>query len=127
MNRGDPKNPSAPPAPEPDKGQAKPSGRVQFDDRGQAVWEWQLKTGLYDRNASSDRIRALTELELEVDDKTKAKTPPNRGAGVNPYETVKPAKPEPKEKPGTNPYSQGPARRPENVSYNPDERPTKKP
>lgn len=46
------------------------SGRVQFDERGQAIWEWAVKTGMFDRNASTQRIRALVEtpIELQIDE-----------------------------------------------------------
>lgn len=52
--------PKTPPTPTPD---AKPgtSGRVQFDERGQAVWEWAVKTGMFDRNASTQRIQKLLD------------------------------------------------------------------
>lgn len=37
------------------------SGRVQFDSRGQAVWAWEVRTGIFDLNASTSRVRALAE------------------------------------------------------------------
>jgi hypothetical protein len=67
--------PSRPPkAPAPTDAPAAPasrsSGRVQFDERGQAIWEWAVKTGMFDRNASTQRIRALVEtpIELQLED-----------------------------------------------------------
>lgn len=51
--------PSAPPPSAPEKPGS--SGRVNFDDRGQAVWEWSVKTGMFDRNASTQRIRKLLD------------------------------------------------------------------
>jgi hypothetical protein len=115
--------PAAPPASAP--APAKSSGRVKFDERGQAVWEWQLKTGRFDLDVDSARIRALTQTELSVDDPTAAPPPPT-GGGMNPYENVPRNRPKPAEKPGGDPYSQGPARRPETVNYNPYQRPTPK-
>jgi hypothetical protein len=52
------------------------SGRVQFDDRGQAVWAWEVRTGIFDLNASTARVRALAEptQDLRVDTKSR---PPN--------------------------------------------------
>ena len=102
---------------------ANKSGRVKFDERGQAVWEWQLKTGLFDKNVDSARIRALTQTELSVAD-PEAVPPPLTGGGMNPYENVPRNQPKPTEKAGGDPYSQGPARRPESVNYNPYQRPT---
>lgn len=65
----DRERPKSPPAPTP---AAKPgsSGRVQFDDRGQAVWEWAVKTGMFDRNASTQRIQKLLDQQagLEIVD-----------------------------------------------------------
>ena len=121
----------------------KESGKVQFDERGQAVWAWAVRTGMFDRNASTQRVRALTEgpvkLELEQtlsDIKRAAGARQAQGAGsiapkpgtsFNPYESTK-SKSTPKEKPGTDPYSRGGARRPESVTFNPYERkPPKKP
>ena len=122
---------------------AKESGRVQFDERGQAVWAWAVRTGMFDRNASPQRVRALTEgpvkLELEqtLNDIKRAagvrQTPAaaektqKPGTSFNPYESPK-SKSAPKEKPGTDPYSRGGARRPESVTFNPYERkPPRKP
>ena len=124
----DPKS-KAPPAPP--AGERK-SGRVQFDERGQAVWEWAVQTGMFDRNASTQRIRALTEapvtLELENNQPVGKAAAAAKPATGNPYERVAVAKPSPKESAGSDPYSRGPARRPENVSFNPYERkPTRKP
>jgi hypothetical protein len=107
------------------------SGRVRFDERGQAVWEWAVQTGMFDRNASTQRIRALTEapvnLELaDVPSTTKAAAA--KPVTGNPYERVAVAKPGPKESAGGDPYRRGPARRPEKLSFNPYERnPTRKP
>jgi hypothetical protein len=60
-----PKSPAPTPAAKPAS-----SGRVQFDDRGQAVWEWAVKTGMFDRNASTQRIQKLLEQQagLEIVD-----------------------------------------------------------
>ena len=116
---------------------AKESGRVQFDERGQAVWAWAVRTGMFDRNASPQRVRALTEgpvkLELEqtLSDIKRAAggrgTPgadsgaPKPDTSFNPYESTK-SRSTPTEKPGTDPYSRGGARRPESVTFNPYER-----
>lgn len=96
------------------------SGRVQFDERGQAVWEWAVKTGLFDRNASTSRIKALTEGPVKLEIAETPKAPPKATA---PQKT--PAAPPPRAKPlagessGGDPYSRGPARKPETVTFNP--------
>jgi hypothetical protein len=67
-----PSKPPAPPAAPPpgEPARERTSGRVQFDERGQAIWEWAVKTGMFDRNASTQRIRALVEtpIELSIDE-----------------------------------------------------------
>src|SRR5260221_4477404 len=128
-NRGMTKRASPPPVPPParpatpqhDKTQPiapapKSSGKVQFDERGQAVWTWAVRTGMFDRNASTQRMRALTDgpvkLELEqtlteIKRESGARPAPGKaGSSFNPYENAKP-KPAPKEPPGTDPYSRG--------------------
>jgi hypothetical protein len=73
----------------PESDSATKSGRVQFDARGQAVWEWSVQTGRFDRNASTARVRALSQpgeaLEL-------AEAPSSPTGGTNPYERVKPVR-----------------------------------
>jgi hypothetical protein len=107
------------------------SGRVRFDERGQAVWEWAVKTGMFDRNASTQRIRELTEtpVDLSIADAAPAATPaPVKPATGNPYERATASRRGAKESAGGDPYSRGPARTPEAVSFNPYERkPTRKP
>ena len=128
-----PKQGSAEPAP------ARKSGRVNFDERGQAIWEWAVETGMFDRNATSQRVRALSEsaMQLEV---TEAPTPaktsatvaiPRRGDALSPYDRAEkpataparkaaPAKP-PRDTAGSDPYSRGPAKSPEAMTFNPYE------
>jgi hypothetical protein len=81
------------------------SGRVQFDQRGQAVWEWAVQTGKFDINASTSRIKALTSGTLELEStptaSSDAATAPETG---NPYER---ALPKPGESLGGNPYGRG--------------------
>lgn len=116
------------------------SGRVNFDSRGQAVWEWAVRTGMFDRNASTQRVRALTEgpvkLELEqtlgaLDRKDAHASPGKAAPSFNPYEQVRTrptsaAKPKPTG--AGDPYSRGPSRDPDSVTFNPHERhPRRKP
>ena len=82
------------------------SGRVQFDERGQAVWEWAVQTGMFDRNATTQRVRALSEaaMNLSIEDTPPpvsgtqaakaAIAPPKRGDAVTPYDRA-PVAPKP--------------------------------
>ena len=44
------------------------SGRVKFDDRGNAVWEWAISTGLFDTEVSTKRLRKLENSTLALED-----------------------------------------------------------
>lgn len=125
--RKDPNTP-APPA---KAGDERKSGRVRFDERGQAVWEWAVQTGMFDRNASTQRIRALTETPVNLEITDAPPTPPKpvaKPATGNPYERAATARPGAKEPTGGDPYSRGPSRKPESVTFNPyDRTPTRKP
>ena len=54
-------------APDP-KADAKTTGRVQFDDRGNAVWEWSLATGAFGREVSTERLQKLEHPALSLAD-----------------------------------------------------------
>jgi hypothetical protein len=130
------------------------SGRAKVDDRGRDVEAWSAKTGMFDRYGSTQRIRALTEsVKLEIEDSSSNngsrafnpydRAPDKSGSpGFNPYDRAPgkrdlgafnpyaraPDKPKPRaSEPGSgDPYSSGPARRPEDISFNPfDRRPHK--
>ena len=52
------------------------SGRVKFDDRGNAVWEWSVNTGVFGREASTSRLKKLEHPALSlVDDAPPTPTP----------------------------------------------------
>ncbi|MDE2305324.1 MAG: hypothetical protein KGL34_07175 [Gammaproteobacteria bacterium] len=44
----------------------RPSGRVQFDDRGNAVWEWSVTTGSFGREAPTQPLRRLEHPGLSI-------------------------------------------------------------
>jgi len=81
----------------------KPSGRVTFDSRGNSVWEWQLETGVYSRDVSTQKLKKLDLGDLSIAESAIQPGPlaPKRatpGGGFNPYDSA----PGPKE--GFNPY-----------------------
>jgi hypothetical protein len=41
--------------------QSIPSGRIAFDDRGQAVWEWRTDTGTFKTDIDTRQVKALQE------------------------------------------------------------------
>ncbi|HEY3851227.1 MAG TPA: hypothetical protein VGL87_09670 [Steroidobacteraceae bacterium] len=73
----------------------KRSGRVKFDDRGNAVWEWSVATGAFGREVSTDRLRKLENdaLSLAEDAPTPLgrvqSNPLGTAKGYNPYDSGK--------------------------------------
>jgi hypothetical protein len=67
-----------------------PLGRIAFDDRGKAVWEWRTETGTFKADIDTQQVRALQE-STNV---SLGETPPPAPSD-NPYDT------------GDNPYSTG--------------------
>jgi hypothetical protein len=111
-NPKDPKDPQAPKASEPTavgtQGSERRSGRVSHDSRGNPVWEWQLDTGVYSRDVSTQRLKKLDLGDLSIAetarhkrpeglDKPKEKAMP--GGGFNPYDNSSA-----KGEGGSNPY-----------------------
>jgi|SRR5581483_638990 len=66
-----------------------PSGRIAFDDRGKAVWEWRTETGNFKSDIDTQKVRALQDSS----DVKLAGTPTQTPAPNNdPYRTAdKPA------------------------------------
>ena len=46
----------------------KGTGRVKFDDRGNAVWEWSVSTGAFGREVSTERLQRLEHPALSIAD-----------------------------------------------------------
>jgi hypothetical protein len=44
------------------------SGRVKFDDRGNAVWEWAVATGSFATDVSTSRLKKLENQTLSLAD-----------------------------------------------------------
>lgn len=96
-------NPAAESAP-PDEspGGGKRSGRVAFDSRNNPVWEWQLETGVYSRDVSTQKLKKLDLGDLSIAESAIQKRPPGLedaagekgklarplpGGGFNPYDS----------------------------------------
>jgi hypothetical protein len=91
---GDSRTPSADPTRTPHAAK-KQSGRVQFDDRGNAIWEWAVSTGAFGREVSTERMKKLENPGLSLADDAPTpfdKVKPNpQGVvkGYNPYDSGK--------------------------------------
>jgi hypothetical protein len=72
----------------------KESGRVKFDERGNAIWEWAVSTGAFTREVSTERLKKLENPGLSLADD--APTPFDK-VKPNPHGVVK----------GYNPYDSG--------------------
>jgi hypothetical protein len=83
-------------APQP---KAKTTGRVQFDDRGNAVWEWSLATGAFGREVSTERLQKLEHPALSLADDAPSPfdsvraNPLGTKKGYDPYDSGKLGKP----------------------------------
>ena len=77
------------------KDQPAGTGRVQFDDRGNAIWEWSLATGAFGREVSTERMQRLEHpaLSLAEDSPTPMETvrsnPLGTKKGYDPYDSGK--------------------------------------
>jgi hypothetical protein len=77
------------------KADAKGTGRVKFDDRGNAVWEWSVATGAFGREVSTDRMRRLEHPALSLADdaptpqETVRANPLGTKKGYDPYDSGK--------------------------------------
>ena len=62
--------------------QSTPSGRIAFDDRGQAVWEWRTDTGTFKTDIDTRQVKALQEAtDVTLDEA------PTLAISDNPYST----------------------------------------
>lgn len=63
----------------------KPSGRIAYDERGNSVWEWQLETGVYSRDISTQRLKKLDLNDLSIAETASLPRPPGlTGPGCKP-------------------------------------------
>ena len=64
------------------------AGRVRHDDRGAAVWDWAMETGVFDTLSSSALMRRLDVAELKVQESpglALAVAGRDAGGGGDPY------------------------------------------
>jgi len=75
------------------------TGRVKFDDRGNAIWEWSIATGAFGREVSTERLHRLEHPALSIaeDAPTPSETvranPLGTKKGYDPYDSGKLGKP----------------------------------
>ena len=73
----------------------KGTGRVKFDDRGNAVWEWSVATGAFGREVSTARLQKLEHPALSIADDaptpldTVRPNPLGTKKGYDPYDSGK--------------------------------------
>ena len=77
------------------KGDGKSTGRVQFDDKGNAVWEWSVATGAFGREVTTERLQKLEHPALSLADdaptpfETVRANPLGAKKGYDPYDSGK--------------------------------------
>ena len=75
------------------------TGRVKFDDRGNAIWEWAIATGAFGREVSTERLQKLEHPSLSLADdaptplETVRANPLGTKKGYDPYDSGKLGKP----------------------------------
>lgn len=90
--------PDKPAAPD-GKAAAKGTGRVKFDDRGNAIWEWSIATGAFGREVTTQRLHELEHPALSLADDASAPSdavranPLGTKKGYDPYDSGKLGKP----------------------------------
>jgi hypothetical protein len=71
----------------------KSTGRVKFDERGNAVWEWQVTTGAFGVEVSTQRLQKLEHPALSIADdaptpfETVRANPLGTKKGYDPYDS----------------------------------------
>jgi hypothetical protein len=74
------------------------TGRVKFDDRGNAIWEWSVATGAFGKEVTTARIEKLEHPALSIAEEapisseTVKANPLGTKKGYDPYDSGKLAK-----------------------------------
>ena len=82
-------------SPSKNEGGDKSTGRVKFDERGNAVWEWSVATGAFGREVSAERMHRLEHPALSLADdaptpfETVRANPLGTKKGYDPYDSGK--------------------------------------
>lgn len=63
------------------------TGRVKFDDRGNAVWEWAVSTGKFGVEVSSSRLKKLVDPTLSLTEEPTAGNRKGAQQGYSPYDS----------------------------------------
>src|SRR5277367_4196941 len=77
-----------------DSAREKTTGRVNFDDRGNAIWEWQISTGAFGMEVSTQRLQKLEHPALSIADEgtrpnAVRSNPLGKKKGYDPYDSGK--------------------------------------
>jgi len=83
----------AKPEPPPPRKQAKPksqlpTGRIGFDDRGNAVWEWRTENGAFEKDVDTQRVKALQDSTGDFLSIEHEPRPTGRPTGNDPYSSA---------------------------------------
>jgi hypothetical protein len=103
------------------------SGRVKFDDRGNAIWEWAVTTGKFGVEVSTSRLKKLEDPALSLAEDSPAPAdlvkPNPKGVtqGYSPYDSGLLAKAEPPRKKDLRRLSEWLKLRKQAANNNPDE------
>jgi len=61
------------------------SGRVRHDERGNAVWDIAVATGVFALESTSRLLKRLEAPELRIEDDKELKLEDDKGGGYDPY------------------------------------------
>ena len=81
-------DPPPPPGKQAQPNSQLPSGRIAFDDRGNAVWEWRTDNGTYKTDVDTQKVKAIQEStgdSLSLEDERPAT---GRPVGHDPYSSA---------------------------------------
>jgi hypothetical protein len=82
-------------APEANSAPKGSTGRVKFDDKGNAIWEWAVATGSYAREVTAERLQRLENPTLSIAEDaptpfdTVRANPLGNKKGYDPYDSGK--------------------------------------